>query len=806
MPTQQQTLLPVRVWSRWSVRRTWGTAAILLLLAARSAPVFGDEGGNLDSFTEPPSSPLALDAATFEDLEEGVKAIPTADGSTWYQQNLLDAYLLVGERDPAWDKEATTALRMLAEEASGERTHSFSDRLEALHAARKAGCNDPLIYFLWARAYTRDNRMGARERRPYYQTAAMQMAQSPYGAFYKCGSFLHAAGAQLPLHKGRSETRRKNFDILMAACVTLLPSVFRDAGTPSEEICMLAGKYAEMHEWRHGSEEEGVQSMLKLMETHLPSESPVPDLFEGDFYKAFAWEARGSDWGFTVTPEMGHRHLERLDNAREAYLRAWEKDPCDAVTATKIMSCFAAIGELPEMERWFQRAMILDPNNYRACTIKANFLKPKWYGTQEQYLEFARTCYDTMNWDARLPFFLVDAHRQLGGVEGSPEAQAYYAKTNVWHDIRSVYEPYLSLHPEKTWDRTQYARYAVWCQQWASAKEQLDILGENVHARLFGGTNSLAHLRVDIDVHLGKGDSNALADVLPRDIIEAAAAGHVDELEQWLTHKKALRLRDSRGRSLLWHAVKHRQTAAADILLRRGATPNERDDGGIPLLIMAINRLDTEMIGLLLEHGAKPNCWDHKRDENALMVAIRRRHGLAVELLLGHGASLTSRNRKKYTPLHKAAKAGYPEIIRILAKAGADLEAGTSLQHTPLMIAADHHRTKAVLALLDLGADVNGGTHLDFTALVTASYRGHADIATILLQRGADPNLQNKDNYRTPLHYAAEGGHAEAVAVLLDGGADPFIQDKDGQTALDLARKRNRADVIALLTPTSEPD
>ena len=52
------------------------------------------------------------------------------------------------------------------------------------------------------------------------------------------------------------------------------------------------------------------------------------------------------------------------------------------------------------------------------------------------------------------------------------------------------------------------------------------------------------------------------------------------------------------------------------------------------------------------------------------------------------------------------------------------------------------------------------------------------------------------------MHYAAAYGYLATAKRLLEGGADPTLRNKDGKTALDVARRYNKSDIVALL---SEP-
>ena len=90
-------------------------------------------------------------------------------------------------------------------------------------------------------------------------------------------------------------------------------------------------------------------------------------------------------------------------------------------------------------------------------------------------------------------------------------------------------------------------------------------------------------------------------------------------------------------------------------------------------------------------------------------------------------------------------------------------------QYTPLHIAARYNKIEAVAALISHGADVNAR------------------------DRGGE----------TPLMWASRWGHAKVVEALLDAGADKELKATSGvfkgKTALDLARKYNKGDVVAVL-------
>jgi ankyrin repeat protein len=88
-----------------------------------------------------------------------------------------------------------------------------------------------------------------------------------------------------------------------------------------------------------------------------------------------------------------------------------------------------------------------------------------------------------------------------------------------------------------------------------------------------------------------------------------------------------------------------------------------------------------------------------------------------------------------------------------------------------------------------------GQSYLHFFA-----FYGSSSGISLYSSAGSDPNKQDRFGM-TPLHYAALGGQQEAIVALLKVGAKPDIIDNDGDKPADIARKCNRDDLAAILTP-----
>ena len=90
----------------------------------------------------------------------------------------------------------------------------------------------------------------------------------------------------------------------------------------------------------------------------------------------------------------------------------------------------------------------------------------------------------------------------------------------------------------------------------------------------------------------------------------------------------------------------------------------------------------------------------------------------------------------------------------------------------------------------------------EYTPLHEAAACNKIEAVAALISHGADVNAREKDGY-TPLMKASLWGNAKVVEALLDAGADKELKATSGggkgKTALDLARDRNKGDVVAIL-------
>lgn len=219
-------------------------------------------------------------------------------------------------------------------------------------------------------------------------------------------------------------------------------------------------------------------------------------------------------------------------------------------------------------------------------------------------------------------------------------------------------------------------------------------------------------------------------------------------------------------------------------------------------LLDAVKAGDDLRVEQFLALGADPNVSTGRTQGNVLSLAAGSGQLRIVILLLDGGADIGPSGPYTPSPLRRAIKGRYPDIVRLLLERGAiDREIGDAsgilaeamdaVRHAPQPAALEIVRT-----VLAHGAHPQAGSRASLVGAVTM--RSTPSILRILIEAGEDPDQRRGDG--TPvLVLAARRGDAAAVDALLQAGADVDAVDADGRTALMHAIERDERDVVSIL-------
>ncbi|RUP51723.1 ankyrin repeat-containing domain protein [Jimgerdemannia flammicorona] len=177
-----------------------------------------------------------------------------------------------------------------------------------------------------------------------------------------------------------------------------------------------------------------------------------------------------------------------------------------------------------------------------------------------------------------------------------------------------------------------------------------------------------------------------------------------------------------------------------------------------------------DLVDLLLAHGASVSTYNSA----ALLNAAHKGHQRIVAALLDHGADVHADND---AALRYAAANGHVQVVRLLLDRGACVEA---FSYKSLRDAAKRGFVEVVHMLLDAGSnpDACGGAALSY-----AAFNDHREVVRLLLQRGAEPGRSSS----AALKFAVKKGHAEVAGMLVEAGADVDVVE-----VKELLQKRGR--------------
>jgi uncharacterized protein YjbI with pentapeptide repeats len=105
---------------------------------------------------------------------------------------------------------------------------------------------------------------------------------------------------------------------------------------------------------------------------------------------------------------------------------------------------------------------------------------------------------------------------------------------------------------------------------------------------------------------------------------------------------------------------------------------------------------------------------------------------------------------------------------------------------------------RATERFLQAGAEIEGESGGNMTPLMVAARKGDLKLVEVLLDRGANMEARGKFEW-TPLMWAIASGNADVVGLLIKRGADVKHVTPEGETAISLAERYGKLEVIEVL-------
>jgi ankyrin repeat protein len=200
-----------------------------------------------------------------------------------------------------------------------------------------------------------------------------------------------------------------------------------------------------------------------------------------------------------------------------------------------------------------------------------------------------------------------------------------------------------------------------------------------------------------------------------------------------------------------------------------------------------------------------PPSADELQSFRGLHAAAASGDAAEIEKLVKAGATIDARDAHARTPLHVAVFLGKQDAARTLMRLGADANALDAQKYDIVTIAAVLDDVPMLKVALANGCKATNITSpYQGTALIAAAHLGHDEVVRILIAAQAPLDHVNNLGWTAVIEsiVLGDGGrrHVATLKALIDAGADINLADRSGDTPLTLARRRNYAQMAAMLT------
>jgi hypothetical protein len=198
----------------------------------------------------------------------------------------LDCYEKFGKKDPRWDALVRQAIGM----GLGAAGEAPAGRVVATYKkAVDAGCDDPLVLYLYARAEWLAGTGDREEVLERHRDAAAALATGPYPAEWKC----RAAARYIDQTGARHEQ-------LLTVCYDTLPAALAETKRGKDDVRVFVQiVYGALS--RVNGPQKAFEAIYGPYAKACPDESG-PYVFKGQRFADYAWEARGTGLADTVAP------------------------------------------------------------------------------------------------------------------------------------------------------------------------------------------------------------------------------------------------------------------------------------------------------------------------------------------------------------------------------------------------------------------------------------------------------------------------------------------------------------------------
>ena len=261
----------------------------------------------------------------------------------------------------------------------------------------------------------------------------------------------------------------KDFPAVQAHILELLNNDTEDG---SVKLTALYNTLARITDNKH------IEHMLTVLDEWCAKapENHMPWLARGHFYISWAWSIRGGSWAKDVPKEAWSGFNEKLALAQKDLERSYTINPMDPNSSCYLVTVAKGLGYPKEtMEQYYQ-------NGVRACSWhiglhggKLDYLSPRWFGSADEMLAFAKESFEKADQYPRLGLMLVRAYADI---HKQSKEENILGREDVWKMVKGTHERLFNLDPDELRFHFSYAYYAFLAKQYEEALKQFEVIGD----------------------------------------------------------------------------------------------------------------------------------------------------------------------------------------------------------------------------------------------------------------------------------------------------------------------------------------
>jgi hypothetical protein len=310
-----------------------------------------------------------------------------------------------------------------------------------------------------------------------YREAATSLDASKYSPFLKARAHVDTAEAMITNARAKRSTDAGGIPDQIESARDLLPAIAADKEMPQFLAVDLAGSILDLDRDLRKDRKESFDDIAAVFAKARPSGDVIQSLLKARFLVDYAWDARGGKDSAHTTDTAQSVFASRLQAAEQETAKALALDPISPVIAQLMLWIELGEGDGRErMESWFQYGIAVDPGSYGLYAQKLRYLEPQWYGSVEEIAKYGEALLEGKKWNLKVPFVLAAAYFQLSQRYEDP-AEFYQETPDRCRDIRSIYDGYLKLYPDASYERSAYALALYYCGDYPASNQQFKTLG-----------------------------------------------------------------------------------------------------------------------------------------------------------------------------------------------------------------------------------------------------------------------------------------------------------------------------------------